>query len=699
MKKIRIIAILCILALFLSSFTVSAATEIENEDGSYVFDYWGDTQSTPIPYKTESTFEFGSITSDSLVLTDLATDSMGKYFIADSKNNCVWVVTSDFKSFEKITGYIQNGENINFQSCEGVWADNDKIYVANTAGKNVVVLDAKTLETIIVIGKPEESEWSSTVDFEPVKLSTDNGGRIYVISRNQTQGIVQFTKEGKFIGFLGALEVNPTAWDIFIRTFGTKEMKNRVLQLVPTEFSNLICNNEGLVMTITETVTDDEIYSGEKIPVRLLNPLGKNILKNNGYFNTIGDVDFTLWSNENSGASRFIDCAVSENGIYSLLDRKRAKVFTYDNDGNLLYVFGGKGSGVDCFEQPVSIVYNGRKIVVLDQSTSKLTCFEPTTFTDLVLNAYNAHENGDFDEETTCWKELDKEFSGYYLTNIGLGKMYYNEGNYRAAMEKFRLAENKTYYSKALKGWQTQFIEKNLGWIILISIASILLIVFVYKKLACKVKQSESLLAITYKNGWNVITHPFDGFWNLKWEGNGRVSSATIILFAAVFVNYLCSRFVPYISSTENLQQTNSIIDMVALIALILLFVIANWCLTTLFDGKGAIKDIYIYTCHALMPYVLFSLPVLLIGNLLTNETIMLYTGLNILILAYCIFLVISGTLTVHQFTLSKTILMLVICLAAVAIMVFLIVLCSSLVGNIADFVLGLIREITLRYS
>lgn len=699
MKKRRFIIILCIVALFICSFNVSAATELENKDGSYVFNNWGDTQTTPKPYQTQSTLSIKQFAGSSAMLTDLAVDSKGRYFIADSAGSCIWSVDKELTSATKIDGYSYNGDYIKFSACEGVWAADEKLYIANTAGKNIVVLDENSLETLAVVNAPTESEWSSTVDFEPIRLSTDGGGRIYVISRNQTQGIVQFTKEGKFIGFLGALEVNPSAWDIFIRTIGTEEMKKRTLQLVPTEFSNLICNQDGLVMSITETVTDSEIYSGKKVPVRLLNPLGNDIHKNNGYFSTIGDVDFTLWVDENSGASRFIDVAVSENGIYSLLDRVRGKVFTYDSDGNLLYVFGSLGSGVDCFEQPVSMVYSGNDIAVLDQSSSKLILLSPTDFSKMILTAYNAHENGNAEEETACWEAIDKEFSGYYLTDIGLGKALYNKGEYKAAMEKFRAVNNKTYYSKAYKGLQTQFVEKNLGWLILCVAAGILLLAMAVKLLKKVLQHNNSVVSCTLKSGWDVITHPFNGFWNLKWEKQGTVSGATIILGASIIVNYICSRFTPYISSTVNLKQTNLLISILSVVAVLLLFVVANWCLTTLFDGKGTIRDIYIYSCYSLTPYVMFSIPILLIGQLLTQETIMLYTSLNLILIVYCLFLLITGTLTVHQFSLGKTILMLIISVIAVMLMVFLIVLCVSLIGNIADCISGVVREITLRYS
>ena len=93
---------------------------------------------------------------------------------------------------------------------------------------------------------------------------------------------------------------------------------------------------------------------------------------------------------------------------YSLLDRVRGKVFTYDGDGNLLYVFGGLGGGEGRFQQPVSLVYRGDRIAVLDQSAGSLTVFAPTSFARKVQAAYAAHDEGDAEEETACWEALER---------------------------------------------------------------------------------------------------------------------------------------------------------------------------------------------------------------------------------------------------------------------------------------------------
>ena len=40
------------------------------------------------------------------------------------------------------------------------------------------------------------------------------------------------------------------------------------------------------------------------------------------------------------------------------------------------------------------------------------------------------------------------------------------------------------------------------------------------------------------------------------------------------------------------------------IVLLVGLFVLANWCLTSLMDGKGTMKDIYIYTCYIAYPQI-----------------------------------------------------------------------------------------------
>ncbi len=703
-KKLLNFILALITVLSLLTVPVCAVEELDSDANSYIYDYWGNTVSTPIPYETEINVSIADFGASMPSIADMATDSENNIYIADSANNCVWQLNENLEFVTSFDNYSENGETKPFNAPEGCWVADGKLYVANTADANIVIIDVLTKETLQIVNAPSNDEWSSTVEFMPIRLSTDKGGRIYCISRNQTQGIVQFSKEGKFIGFLGALDVDPNAWDIFIRTFGTKKMKNESLQMIPTEFTNLYCNSEGMVYAITETVSDAEIKgavsgrNAKDAPVRLLNPLGNNILKNNGYYPIVGDIDFKL-SGENSGASRFIDVAVAENGICSLLDRKRGKVFTYSADGDLLYIFGGLGAGIGSFEQPVSIVYLGNKLAILDQASKEITIFKTTAFTEQVLGAYAAHEAGDFEKEEACWKALNEKFSGYDPAISGIGKALYNRGEYKASLEYFKLTNNKSYYSKAYKNMQAKFAEKYLVGVVIGAVLAVIGLFFGLKYLIRYVKTANNTVCRTISNGCYIMTHPFDGFWELKWENKGSVKGATFLLLSAFVIRIISERLTPYLFLSKNLSQTNTLISTCSLLIFFVLWIVASWCLTTLFDGKGSMKDIYIYSCYCLTPYVLFTLPILAVGHFLTLEMAALYSSIQLIVIIYCLLLLVAGTISVHQFTLSRTVLMLVASVLGIVLMMFLIILCSGLIQNIVDFITQIIKEITLRYS
>ena len=703
-KKLLNFILALITVISLLALPVCAVEELDGDSGSYIYDYWGNTVSTPVPYETEINVciaELGNVTPS---IADMATDSNHNIYIADSANNCIWQLNESLEYVTSFENYVIDGQQKQFNAPEGCWATDEKLYVANTADANIVILDINTKETLQIVNAPTNEEWSSTVEFVPTRLSTDKGGRIYCISRNQTQGIVQFSKEGKFIGFLGALDVDPSAWDIFIRTFGTKKMKNESLQMIPTEFTNLYCNSEGMVYAITETVSDASIKgaatgrNAKDAPVRLLNPLGNNILKNNGYFPLIGDIDFNL-SGKDSGASRFIDVAIGENGICSLLDRKRGKVFTYSADGDLLYIFGGLGAGIGNFEQPVSIVYLGNKLAILDQASKEITLFKTTAFTEQVLGAYAAHEAGDFEKEEACWRELNEKFSGYGPAILGIGKALYNRGEYKASLEYFKLTNNKSYYSKAYKNLQAKFAEKYLVGVLIGAVLAVVGLFFGLKYLIRYIKTANNTICKTLAFGTYTMTHPFDGFWDLKWEKKGSVKGASFLLASAFIIRIISERLTPYLFTTKNLSQTNTLISTCSLLIFFVLWIVASWCLTTLFDGKGSMRDIYVYSCYALTPYVLFTLPILAMGHFLTLEMATLYSSLQLIIIVYCLFLLVAGTISVHQFSLGRTVLMLVVSVLGIVLMMFLIILCSGLIQNIVDFITQVIKEITLRYS
>ena len=123
---------------------------------------------------------------------------------------------------------------------------------------------------------------------------------------------------------------------------------------------------------------------------------------------------------------------------------------------------------------------------------------------------------------------------------------------------------------------------------------------------------------------------------------------------------------------------------------------IANWCITTLLDGKGTMKDIFILTVYSLVPFVLLQMFMIVLSNVLTLEESQLYGILNILSLAWSALLMFIGLIVIHEYTIKKAVLTIIIAIIGMAAMAFLFILFFSLIQQFINFSYIFYKELTL---
>ena len=107
-----------------------------------------------------------------------------------------------------------------------------------------------------------------------------------------------------------------------------------------------------------------------------------------------------------------------------------------------------------------------------------------------------------------------------------------------------------------------------------------------------------------------VLTHPFDGFWDLTHEKRGSIAAANTLLILTFMTNLWNLRFESFLFNDTRWERINIWSQIAGILAPLLLYVVANWCLTTLFDGKGRMTDVYMGMCYSLTPYILIMNPV-----------------------------------------------------------------------------------------
>ncbi len=195
----------------------------------------------------------------------------------------------------------------------------------------------------------------------------------------------------------------------------------------------------------------------------------------------------------------------------------------------------------------------------------------------------------------------------------------------------------------------------------------------------------------------HVLFHPFDGFWDLTHEKRGSVAAATTYLALFLITRVVELMFTNFQFINAPLQYINIFEQMASLLLPFLILCLANWSMTTLFDGKGRFGDIYVAMCYALVPYTVINLPLVFVSNIIAFDEAAFYTVLLSVSVVWCVALVFVGLMQVHDYSPGKTFIFLIVTVVGALIIIFLLLVFFSLLGDAASFFISLYREIAFR--
>ena len=347
------------------------------------------------------------------------------------------------------------------------------IFIADTKNHRIIHCDYQ-LNVIDVLDNPKDETLAENYEFLPSKFVVDEAFRYYVQATNINAGLMEFTKDGTFTGYIGASPVTVSFIQRIWRKIQTKAQRARTKQYVPTEYNNVSMDSNGFLYVTTGSLTDAEIAVGNGKPVRKLNSMGTDILIRNGNFYPIGDIHPGN-SKSISGTSAFVDVVTFENETYACLDKTRGKIFVYDFQGNLLYAFGKPGMNEGCFQNPSALVkLNEETIAVLDRFCGTITIFVMSDYGKLVNEALSLYRVGLYDESADIWREVLKYNGNCELAYVGIGRSLLRQGEYKKAMDNFEIVRDSRNYSKAYKYYREQVVEENIVWFIVVLAALII---------------------------------------------------------------------------------------------------------------------------------------------------------------------------------------------------------------------------------
>ncbi len=193
------------------------------------------------------------------------------------------------------------------------------------------------------------------------------------------------------------------------------------------------------------------------------------------------------------------------------------------------------------------------------------------------------------------------------------------------------------------------------------------------------------------------ITHPLDGFWDLTHEKRGTYAAANTILFVTLLVRIMKLRYTSFVFLRVYWEGINIFLYLASILFPLSLWVIGNWALTTLFDGKGRLGQVYMATCYALTPYPLMQFPLMVFSNFVTVEEAEFYAVLSAISLIWCGLLIVAAMGQIHEYSAGKNLLFTVATLFSMLVMIFILMIFFSMISQGVAYIISLVREFLFR--
>lgn len=378
---------------------------------------------------------------------DLLFDGEGRLYICDTGASAIHIFSPELRLLRTVTGFKNGGAEDTFSSPYGIFVEADgTLYVADSGNGRVVVLDREgTL--VRTVERPDSDLLAADFRFIPQKVLVDSSDRLFVLGKNVNEGILQFTKEGSFLGYYGSNTVVASPLTRIWKQIMTDEQTAKLTQFVPVEYRNFSLDYKGFIYAVTSVKNVGD-------PVRRLNLSGGDVLARtpiDGSAQVVGDVSYPYAGVTGIvGPSSFVDITSDDLGNYFILDDKRGRVFTYDDMGNLLFVFGTLSAAQrGAFASPSAITWHDGKLYATDRANAELLVFAPTEYAGLVREAMALYLRQEYTDSLVRWEEIIKCNNNCDLAYYKAGYCLYRLQRYEEAMKYFKLINAKEAYADA----------------------------------------------------------------------------------------------------------------------------------------------------------------------------------------------------------------------------------------------------------
>ena len=647
---------------------------------------------------------------------------------ASSGQSRILVVDVETYKLIREIGEIQSSEGpLNYKGAKGLYvAANGDLYIADRENSRVLIADANG-QLIRTLTSPTGPDVPSDLAdiFKPERVMMDNKGYLYVSSQDIYYGMLVYDTELNFLGFHGSFKVEQSVLATISQWISnltmTNEKAERSQDKLPAAIIDIAIDTEGFLYTLS---------SGNSGQIKRMGLNGNQTLNHKfGFTTQSGDlVNFkenpsSYYEIKTRWEASMTSFTVGPDGFIYVLDQNRGRISMYDEECRAICTFGTGfrlNSQVGTFRSPLSIACGEDKLFVMDFDGQSVTVLKRTEYGTLFKEANALTIDGEYDSALTMWEEVLRLDANNQRAYEGIGKAMLQQADaamdaaeeiedkaakaeavdaakelYRKTMEYAELGNDQQTYSQAFTVIQKDWLTNNFWWIFIVCLAAVggiaALLVLSKKRKIFEIKN------VKVKTALSVPLHPIQAFNSLKYQGTGSVPLAclfVLLFYLATVSEDLYGGFMYVITDTSSY---NSLFTLIGSVGILLLWVIVNWAICILSEGKGTLKEVFVMSCYSMAPLIVYSVIYTVASHLIPATSTSTFGLLSTIMFIYTALLLLLGMTVVHEYTFFKALgmtVLVVLCMVLAAFVIFSVVLLSQ---QFINFFVDLVNEIMLR--
>lgn len=695
MRFVSVFLVIICLASF--TFTASAATQVPFES----YTYWEDIGTERKAVYSRPMYEVNKVL-DALSLgiepfttiNDVYSDDKNVYIL--DNNSRIVMLDKQYNLLKEIGAITDaEGNTYNYNGAMSIYVHtDDTIFISDTENKRVLRINNEGV-LIDLYGTPESSLIPESFVYKPLKAVMDSHGYLYVLSDGSYYGALLYAPDKSFTGFYGANDVTmgiaSAIKNILERVFPNNAKKSASARTLPFSFVDIVIDKTDFIYTATGK-TDTYDRTGQ---IKKLNPGTGNNIFNSEEVNFVDDKFNTTFNNGTQIEQDLVGLEVADNGYVFCIESQFGRVFLYDKSCRMLTAFGGgigQGQQEGTFVAATAIALNDTDVIVSDKLKNTITVFTPTDFGTKVMGLIDITLEGKYLQAEEGWKEviaLDRNFQPAYS---GLARAELTNENYKEAMVLAKEGYDRETYELAFEYYRKNLLEDNFWVVFLIAVAVIAGFVafylFVIKKKVQIIKNKQVRLM------FKTLIHPVLAFEEIKEKKQGSIVISAVLValfYVTAVIQVLCGGF---LFTQYDPATFNSLWVLARSAGLVVLWIISNWMICTLMQGKGTAREITIVTSYSLLPIIIERVLRIAFTNVLLPSEAMFLTGFDVIAIGFTAILLIIGLIKIHEFSMSRLVGTSLLSIAWLAVLVFLIILVGMLIQQIGGFIVTVFLEL-----